>query len=196
MFFVFLFILIVFILWAIVLYVRKSHWDTIHRNLLDLEDHFEGKVIRRGFAARPFFHGKVKGYPFTLNISTERLKDKRMNYVDISWDLPAGEALTISELEWLKKQRENNTEGLTVVEAENGKKFAFIHKNKKRLEQIVGYPVVKDFINHFEELCYVFLSKNGLICEFSTDNLARATEFESLNKRLDLLKKLGEAFKQ
>ncbi len=178
------------------MYVRKSHWDTIHRNLLDLEDQFEGKVVRRGFAARPFFHGKVEGHPLTLNISTERLGDKRMHYVDISWDIPTSEALTISEYGWLKQQRgKEKNEDVSLLKRADGKAFALIHKNKNRLTGIMKNPVVLEFVEQFENLCYVFLSKNGILCEFSTENLAQATEVESLKKRFKLLKKLGEAFK-
>ncbi len=197
MIFVFLFILLLFLLWGIVLYVRKSHWDTIHRNLLDLEDHFEGKVIRRGFAARPFFHGKVKGRAFTLNISTERLDNQRLTYVDISWDLPTNETLAISNFEWLKKQgRGKLKKDMIVARSEQGEEFVFVHKNKERLKEIASLPAVKQFISQFENLCYVFLGKGGLLCEFSTDNLAQATEFEGLNKRLQLLENLREVLKK
>ena len=194
--FIFLFIVLIFILWAILLYIRKSQWDTIHRNLLDLEDHFEGKVIRRGFAARPFFHGQVGGHPFTLNISSEKVNSERLNYIDISWDLPVKEALTIADFEWLKKRRDKESKDLMLLKSEQGKEFALIHKDKKRLQQILQLPVVKQFISRFENLCYVFLGKTGLICEFSADNLALATEFKNLNQKLQLLKQLGEEFKK
>ncbi len=197
MFYVFLILLVLFVLWGLMLYVRKSHWDIVHRNLLDLEDHYEGKVIRRGFAARPFFHGRVEGHPFTLNISTERLGEKRMNYIDISWGLPTKEAFTISEYEWLKKQRGNDKKtDLLLMKIASGKEFAFIHKNKEKLKKIMDNPAVREFISQFEDLCYVFLSKNGILCEFSSDNLAQATEFSLLNRRLHLLKNLGEVFQK
>jgi hypothetical protein len=35
-----------------------------------------------------------------------------------------------------------------------------------------------------------------MICEFRADNLAEASKYENMNKRLELLKNLGEAFKK
>lgn len=186
---------LIFLFWALLMYVRKSQWDTIHRNLLDLEDHFEGKVIRRGFAARPYFHGRVDGHPFTLNLSSERINDERINYVDISWDLPVKESLTIADFNWLKKRRDKNEE-LKLLKSQQGKEFALMHRNKKRLEQLVKSQIIQTFVSQFENLCYVFLGKTGLICEFSADNLARATEFKNLSPKLELLKMLGEEFKK
>ncbi len=190
------FIGLIFLVWLLLLYVRKSQWDTIHRNLLDLEDHFEGKVIRRGFAARPFFHGQVEGHPFTLNLSSERIDNERINYVDISWDLPVSETLTIAEFSWLKKRRDKDDAQLKLLKSDQGKEFALMHKNKNRLEQLVTSPVIQQFVSQFENLCYVFLGKTGLICEFSAENLASATEFNSLKSKLELLKMLGKEFKK
>ncbi len=187
-------IALIFVFWALLMYVRKSQWDTIHRNLLDLEDHFEGKVIRRGFATRPFFHGRVEGHPFTLNISSERIDNERINYVDISWELPVKETFTIADFNWLKKRRDKTAEKLKLIKSEQGKEFALMHRNKNRLEQLVKSPVIQQFVSQFENLCYVFLGKTGLICEFSTENLANATEFKSLNSKLELLKMLGKEF--
>lgn len=189
-------IALIFLFWILLMYVRKSQWDTIHRNLLDLEDHYEGKVIRRGFAARPFFHGRVDGHPFTLNLSSERINDERINYVDISWDLPVKESLTIADFNWLKKRRDKNAEELKLIKSEQGKEFALIHSNKGRLEQLLNSKTIQTFVSQFENLSYVFLGKTGLICEFSADNLASATEFKNLSPKLELLKMLGEEFKK
>ncbi len=193
---VFSIFLVVFVLVLFLFYVRKSQWDTIHRNLLDLEDHFEGKVIRRGFAARPFFHGKVMGFPFTLNISTEKLANQRMVYVDITWDIATRQALTISNNDWLKRRGDEQPPNSKVISTQSGKKFIFIHEDEKRLQHIAQHPVVQEFLTQFENLCFLFMGKTGLICEFSTENLAKATEFEGLNRRLQLIKKLGDVLKQ
>ncbi len=196
MLYVLIFVLVLLSFWGLLLYVRKSQWDTIHRNLLDLEDHYEGKVIRRGFAARPFFYGKINGYPLTLNISSEKIGKERLNYFDISWGMPTAESFTISEKEWLAKHRDQKVDILPEMENERGQKFALIHNDPKRAEEIKNHPAVSVFINDFSNLCYIFLGKTGIICEFSAENLAEASKFDSMKKRFNLIKILGEAFKQ
>ena len=39
-------------IWGLLIYIRKTMWDAVHRSLLDLEDAYEGTVVRRSFAAR------------------------------------------------------------------------------------------------------------------------------------------------
>ncbi len=194
MLYVLLFVLFLLSVWGLLLYVRKSQWDTIHRNLLDLEDHYQGKVIRRGFAARPFFYGKINGYSLTINISSEKLGKERLNYFDISWGLPTNESFTIAEKKWLSKHRDQEVDFLPEIENDYGQKFALIHKDQKRAKQVMQHPSVKQFINEFKNLCYIFLGKTGIICEFEAENLAEASKFALLQKRFELIKILGEAF--
>ncbi|RLD14293.1 hypothetical protein DRI50_05650 [candidate division KSB1 bacterium] len=196
MLYVLIFVLFVIAIWGLLLYVRKSQWDTIHRNLLDLEDNYEGKVIRRGFAARPFFYGKINGHSLTLNISSEKLGKERLNYFDISWGMPTSESFTISEKGWLSKHRDQEVAVLPEIENDYGQKFALIHKDPEKAKEIMQHPAVKPFINDCKSLCYIFLGKTGIICEFSAENLAEASKYESLKKRFELIKTLGEAFKQ
>ncbi len=191
-----IFVLIFLGFWGLLLYVRKSQWDTIHRNLLDLEDNYDGKVIRRGFAARPFFYGKIHGYPITVNISSEKLGKERLNYFDISWGIPVQDSFTLAEYQWLKKHRDDQAENMHLMENVYGTKFAVIHKDKEKIHALSQHPTVQKFIDECDELCYVFLGKTGMICEFRADNLAEASKYENMNKRLELLKNLGEAFKK
>ncbi len=195
MLYVLIFVLVLLSVWGLLLYVRKSQWDTIHRNLLDLEDHYEGKVIRRGFAARPFFYGKINGHPLTVNISSEKLGDERLNYFDISWGIPTSETFTIAEKGWLAKHRDQKVDVLPEMENDYGQKFALIHKDQDKAAEIMQHQAVRDFINGFQNLCYIFLGNTGIICEFSAENLAEASKFDSMKKRFDLIKMLGDAFK-
>ena len=64
---------VVLVLYIIMILIRKSLWDTVHRNLLDVEDNYNGKVIRTGFASRPVFKGIIDGNDITINFSTEKL---------------------------------------------------------------------------------------------------------------------------
>lgn len=196
MLYILIFFLILLAVWGLLLYARKSQWDTIHRNLLDLEDHYEGKVIRRGFAARPFFYGKINGYSLTLNISSEKLANERLNYFDISWGLPTSESFTIAEKKWLAKHRDKEADILPEIENDYGQRFGLIHKDLNKAKEIMQHPAVLKFVNEFKNLCYIFLGKTGIICEFSAENLAEASKFDSIVKRFELIKTLGEAFKQ
>lgn len=186
-------ITIILLIWFVLVYVRKSMWDAVHRNLLDLEDIFEGKVIRTSILARPVFHGKINGILITLNFSTEKTQKGRITYINISYDLTSKFSLTLSAEEWLAEQGAGEQEDHTKVKNKNGKTFLIRPISNPEVKELISDKVFTDFIDQFSNLAYFFSSKNGILCEFMTEHFAKETEIASLEKRFLLIDKLARA---
>ena len=190
MIYVFIFFLILFLLWGFLVYSRKSLWDVVHRNLLDLEDTYEGRVMRSSFLARPVFHGKVNGRNITINFSSERLDGKRITYIDITFDVHASFSCTIAGNTWLKKQQEGEAEDFVLLQNDRGKEILVRPASDSKVQQFIKTAEFQAVINGFEDLAYLFVNRHGLICEYQTEELAKATEFGQLDPKIQSLEKL------
>jgi hypothetical protein len=181
---------VILITWFILLYIRKSLWDMVHRNLLALEDNFEGKIIRKSFLARPVFHGKIKGVHVTLSFSSAKSANGRITYLNISYDLPTKTSLTLSAKKWLEEQDAGELDDFTTIENNYGEKFIIRPISNKIVKQLIKDTIIFEFINEFRDLSYYFSGKTGILCEYIIEQAAEATQFEQLNKRLLLIEKL------
>ena len=114
-FLIFLFFLL--FVWGLLLYIRKSLWDEIHRNLLDLEDKYGGHVVRHRFASRPVYHTKISGYDLAINFSADKLNGKRVNYINLSYGAPASFSCTIADWNWLQKQEAGEQKDYKIISA-------------------------------------------------------------------------------
>ncbi len=184
--------LAVFFLWVILVYLRKTMWDAIHRNLLDLEDQIGGKVIRRNFLTRPAFHGKFDGVSFTINFSSEKISGSRMNYIDLSFDTPANYSVTISSKSWLDQHQTGQLEDYKILRNDADQEFIIRPASREGVKALIKKKALKDFINEFRNLAYLFVGQSGLICEWIPEEIIKATEYETLLKRLKVLKNLGD----
>ena len=183
----------ILIVWIILLYIRKSLWDVVHRNLLALEDNFEGKIIRKNFLARPVFSGKINDSQITLSFSSAKSANGRITYLNISYDLPTKTSLTLSSKKWLEEQNAGELEDYTLVENDYGEKFVIRPISNNSVKQLVENTILLEFINEFRDLAYYFSGKTGILCEFIVDQAAEATKFDQLHKRLVLIEKLTKA---
>jgi hypothetical protein len=185
--------ILILITWIILLYIRKSLWDVVHRNLLELEDNFEGKIIRKSFLARPAFHGKINGAQVTLSFSSAKSARGRVTYLNISYDLPTKTSLTLSTKKWLEEQNAGKLEDYATLENDYGEKFILRPISDKLVKTLVEDKILLNFINEFRNLAYFFSGKTGILCEYIVDQAAEVTKFDQLNKRLLLIKTLTKA---
>jgi hypothetical protein len=183
----------ILIVWIILLYIRKSLWDVVHRNMLALEDNFEGKIIRKSFLARPVFSGKINDAQITLSFSSAKSANKRVTYLNIGYDLPTKTSLTLSTKKWLEEQNAGELEDFETVENDYGEKFIIRPISNNAVKQLVENTILLEFINEFRDLAYYFSGKTGILCEFIVDQAAEATKFDQLHKRLVLIEKLTKA---
>ncbi len=197
MFFVFVAIILIFILlWGGMVWLRKSLWDVVHRNLLDMEDLYDGTVIRDGFASRPVFHGKVKGKSITINFSSSRAGNKRQNYIDISITTDISTTLTIAEANWLQDQAtEGQAPNKSTIETKKGIIYYFMPASNGQVKKLAGEKSFIEILNNFDNLAYIFVGKTGTICEFYTETLDKDTEIEIMTERLEQIDKLLQKLK-
>jgi hypothetical protein len=191
MFAIALLIVVIFLLvWAALVYLRKTMWDAVHRNLLDLEDKYEGKVFRRGFASRPIFHGKYKDAGLTVNFSSERSRDGRRTYIDISYERSASIPLTVSNKEWLDKQDAQDVKDYEIVKNRQTQEFLVMPVSNDIVKDLTLSRNFLNLLDDLEDLAYIFIGKTGMICEFISEQIVPDTKIEIFEKRIGVLDNL------
>jgi len=170
-------------------------WDAVHRNLIDLEDHYSGKIIRSGFAARPVFHCKLNNQDLTINFSTARTKSGRKTYIDFSLTISSSVSITIAEKEWLAEQDSNNANSDSVIYINDDLHYIVLPANNRKIQKILERPDFRKTLQKFDKMAYLFVGKSGTICEFWTDKIDRDTEFTLMKNRIDQIQLLHSVLK-
>jgi hypothetical protein len=171
-------------------YLRKLHWDVIHSNLLDLVDEFSGNVYRRGFLARPVFHGTYKNCEVTINFSQERINSKRKNYINISIDKENKKSVTIVSMDWIKLQNESSDD-LGIISMNDSQEYGVRIKS-------INNTTKNELISQMENLVpfnYVFLGQTGLIFEKESQNLGKETKLDSIKPYIETIYNLSNILK-
>ncbi len=185
-------VIAVLVIWSLLIYIRKTMWDAVHRNLLDLEDAYEGSIIRRSFAARPIFNGRINNRALTINFSTEKTKNTRRTYIDISIDKGPKVSCTISNKKWLDSQGPDTIEDFITVQNNKGLDFIVRPASNKSVKNLTNETVFRDLIDEMPGLAYIFTGKSGIICELFTEEIVKATEFVKMEKNLQILLHFSE----
>ena len=186
------FALILFI--VIINYLRKLHWDVIHNNLFDLVDKIGGKVIRRGFLARPVFYGTYRKCEITINFSQEKKENGRKNYINISINKIIKHSLSIVSLEWLKSQNES-TDGLYIFEIGENIKYGLRSKNKNGIKKNSNKEKIKRGLVDLHSFNYLFMGETGIIYEMESQNIAIDTKHPKLHKQINTIYNFSQNFK-
>ncbi|MBN2424226.1 MAG: hypothetical protein JXR46_01930 [Calditrichaceae bacterium] len=168
-------------------------WDAVHRNLLDLEDHVDGKVFRRSFAARPVFHGKINGNELTINFSTDKIDKQRYTYIDISLSGASKFNCTLTSHSWLKKQNAGEINDYISVRNTENVEYLLRPASDPGVKKLSKKTALVQLLDDFQGLAYLFIGKTGILCELETTAVVKATEVETLKKRLLLLDQLAGA---
>ncbi len=186
-----LILIVILVLWAVLIYIRKTMWDAVHRNLLDLEDAYEGKVIRRSFASRPVFQGTFMDAALTINFSSERNRNDRRNYIDISYEKTCPVSLTISNRQWLESQEtDEKPKEFETVYNHGGTAFLLMPASQTVVKQLQETDAFINCLDEMDDLSYIFFGKTGVICEFRSEQVIPDTKFDIMEKRLHLLNRL------
>ena len=181
-------VVLLFLIWIAMIYVRKSMWDVVHRNLIDLEAKYSGKIIRSGFAARPVFQGKINNSDLTINFSTAKSHKGRKTYIDFTLAISSPISITIAEREWLKEQDSQNPNMDTVFHVNDDLAYVLLPANNKKIEDIMAREDFRRVLRKFNQLAYLFVGKSGTIVEFWTDKIDKDTVYEQMDERLGLIR--------
>jgi len=189
-FFIFLFVIIG--LWFFMVWIRKTMWDAVHRNLLDLEDRIDGRVQRRGYAGRPFFHGRFNNSEITINFSSEKKANKRRTYVDISYSVSSGISFSVSEKGWLMEQQAGPLEDFLEVQTNTGQTMVIRPASAKGVKTLSENETFRKILNEQADMAYIFAGQSGLLYEYITEEVIKSTEPDKLLARLAMLDHLRE----
>ena len=190
--------LLVFMLllaWVGLIFLRKSMWDVVHRNLLDLEDNYSGKIIRNSFAARPVFHGEFNGSDLTINFSTAKTSSGRKTYLDISLNVSSDFSMTITEKNWQQEQGNEAPTNAHELSTSNGTIFYLMPADNKKVVTLTAKEELEEILESLDKLAYFFIGQSGVICEFWSDKIDRDTHFKILQPRLEQIQKLLQLLK-
>jgi len=184
-----LLVLMLFVL-GILIWLRKIQFDAVHRNFLDLVDHYGGRVIRDGFAIRPKFSGFVDDRRISISISSERKTNKnpRRFYISIYLQAPAKINFTIMSNAWINLRQENKG-SKRIIKQIMDKQYSIEVSSRNLLKNLDVFQIEK-VVNQMHPFAYVLVSRKGLILERLSDNLIADTEYEKLNPLLKALQSL------
>lgn len=186
-------LLAVILIWLFMVWIRKTMWDAVNRNLIDLEDKIEGRVTRAGFGSRPIFHGTFEGRELTINFSSERKGNKRLTYVDISYATTASVSFTIAEKSWLEAQQAGPLEDYSEWTNEAGQNLILRPASEAAVHKIFETGQLQETLQSYSDLAYLFVGPSGLIYEFITEEVIKSTEADALLARLKFLETIRKA---
>jgi hypothetical protein len=171
----------------ILIYLRKLHWDIIHHNLFDLSDEIGGKIVRHGFASRPFYYGIYQGYKLTVNFSSEKTKRGRKNYLDISINRKIDKSITIASVKWLKENNADLLKNFIPFRDQEINKYGISICGKQSLCPEKLEQNMKEYIKNMDNFNFIFLGGSGVLLEIVCDNLAYASKHPRLKLNIDTL---------
>ncbi len=180
MIYIFIAALSLLLLLIIINYLRKLHWDIIHRNLLDLVDEIGGKVIRQGMLGRPIYHGQYNNLDITVNFSTERIKSGRKNLIDISIGTPLKQSFTISSFDWLNEREESAIEEFEEFNMDGTIRYGI----RKSSDTTDINEKLQTFLKELDPFLFLFVGTNGILFEKEGGNLAISTRHPELKNQL------------
>ncbi|MEJ2170750.1 MAG: hypothetical protein P8X90_35090 [Desulfobacterales bacterium] len=173
-------------------WLRKVQYDAVHRNFLDFEDHYGGKVVRGGFAVRPRFSGSYRDARFSISISSEKRKQngQREFYISIYFQAAARSNYTVMANAWLEnRELSEKRKNASIPILDNT--YILEVSNKKNLRKL-KIRDIEDHIRRIHPFAYILISRKGLIMERLSTNLIQDTEFDTLNPYIDELYNLSQ----
>jgi hypothetical protein len=183
-------VIVALIVFVILNYVRKLHWDLIHHNLLDLVDDIGGKVIRQGMLGRPVYQGMYQKLDVTINFSTEKGKTGRKNLIDISVGTALNNSFTISALKWLGEREESAVSEFKEIKFETIHKYGIRNGAVKDIVKTNSENKFYEILKLLDPFLFLYVGVNGLIFEKEGGNLAVSTKHPELKNTILSISKL------
>ncbi len=159
----------------ILIWVRKLQFDVIHRNLLELEDAFGGKVSRGGLASRPRYSGTYKGNKVSVSFSYESKQKSKQYYLAVTMQCRSPVQFTVLSRNWLAEQADAHQEGKTIKAVAGGDYL--VEVSKSHLMKKIPFKKIDPIIRKLDPFAYILVAKTGMIMERVSDHLVKDTQF-------------------
>ena len=182
-----IFLSLLLLVMAGLIWLRKAQYDAIHRNFLDMEDKYGGRVMRDGFAARPKFMGKFKDSTVSVSFSSEK-KDKnqtRRYYISIFLQAHSNINFSILSMDWLSKDGQSKLSD-RIVHSIFDHKYLIEVSNEPLMKKL-NHNQIEHIVSHMHPFAYALVTKKGIILERLSQNLVEDTAFNHLNELLEAL---------
>ncbi len=170
---------LIFLFLLVLMVLRKTQFDAIHQNFLDLEDEFGGKVIRHGFATRPRYLGEYRGRQTTVSITTEKTeKGQRLYYLAITMNASSAVNFTIMSTEWLERSEATpNQEASTIALLEG--QYLLQTPQPAQLKKLNPKQIEAD-IRALHPFAYILMAGNDLMLERISQHIVNDTKAEPI----------------
>ncbi len=178
---------VVFVVLLVLIWLRKLQFDIVHRNFLEFEDQFGGRVIRGGFAVRPRFSGVYEGRKLTISITFEGGGKQRKYYLAITLQANSPINFTIMSTDWLKR-RENNSQARPAKKIAQGKYLLEVTESQD--VNSLNLAEIEKIVEQLHPFAYILISRTGIILERLSPDIVEDTKFEVLNKMVAALNEL------
>ncbi len=178
----------------ILVWVRKLQYDVIHRNLLELEDAYGGKVKRGGLASRPRYVGEYKGNKVSVSFSYESKKESKHYYLAITMQCRSPVQFTVLSKDWLAEQADAHQEGKKVKAIMNGQYL--IEVTKAPMLKKIPLKKVEPIIRKLDPFAYILIAQTGMIMERISKHLVRDTQFNEISETFEHLYQLQQVLER
>jgi hypothetical protein len=176
------------------IFLRKIHFDTIHRNLLDLEDKYGGKVIRGGFAIRPKYSGDYKGKKVSVTITYSKEKDGRKYYIELT--MQANSKLQFSILgPNLMEGQELSPERKEKIITLGSDNYLLEVTDPSHIESL-NIKRISNIVTKMYPFVFILITKTGLMLERVSNDLINDTDIRQLGNLFKNMNELREALEQ
>ena len=172
--------------------MRKLHLDAIHFNFLELVDSIGGQVIRKGFLARPVYHGAFKSIELTINFSSERNQNKRRHYLDISMAKISDYNITISTQDWIADRNEGSSSDFVPLEIPGDVNYVILKPDNDSYIKKIQEKKFIECIKDLTPFTYIYIGKNGILFERECHNIAQCTKPPILKDTIEFLFELSK----
>ncbi len=169
----------------ILVWLRKLQFDQVHRNFLDLVDHFGGKVVRGGFAVRPRYGGIYKDFKLAISISSEQKskEHERRFYISVFLQSPAGINYTILSKKWME-WREDDSKHKRITQEVPHTDY-LVEVADENILQRLDFKMIEKIVKGIDPFAYALVSRRGVILERLSGDLIKDTEFAKLNPLIE-----------
>ena len=180
----------IFLILLAMVFLRKLHFDHIHRNLLDLEDKYGGKVIRGGFAIRPKYSGDYKGKKVSVTITYSKEKDGRKYYVELTMQAKSKLQFSILGPNLLEEKD---------ITPERKNKIVKLNEDDYLVEvtdpehiKLLNLRKISTIVTNMYPFVFILITKTGLMLEKVSNDLIKDTDIRQLGSLFKNMYELRE----
>ncbi len=181
---------IIFLGFWILIWVRKLQFDVIHRNLLELEDAFGGKVRRGGLASRPRYTGSYKGNKVSVSFSYESKENSKQYYIAVTMQCRSPVQFTVLSRNWLAHQADAHQEGKNVKAIADG--HYLVEVSKSHFMKKIPLKKIDPIIRRLDPFAYILVAQTGMIMERVSTHLVKDTQFGVIQEIFENLFRLQQ----